>query len=197
MGKHLANIDELIFLRINELVGKIPILDYITTWIVSDYLVPAVVCLTLLGLWFSGINTPSRMLNQKGILAAMVSLLLANGIVFASNIVYFRDRPFTELDVNLLFYQPTDSSFPANSATSLFSLTFAICRINKRLGTILIPLATVFGLSRVYSGVHYPLDIVAGAIIGFAATWVAFKILKKIEPLPTMVIKIARILCLA
>ena len=58
------------------------------------------------------------MRNQVGVLVALASMAIASGSVFALNVVYFRDRPFVDLDVSLLFYEPTNSSFPANSAAA-------------------------------------------------------------------------------
>ena len=83
--------------------------------------------------------------------------------MFILNMFYFRPRPFVELDVNLLFYQPTDSSFPANSAAAAFGIAFGIWGVNRRLGWFAIAVAGLYGLARVYVGVHYPLDILAGA----------------------------------
>ena len=55
----------------------------------------------------------------------------------------------------------------------------------------------LYGFARVYAGVHYPLDIVAGALIGAVMTVLVFKLRDLLEPLLTWVIKAARILCLA
>ena len=193
----LAHADEVVFLWINGLVGTFRPLDEAMEWIVSDYLVPAAMALTLLGLWFGGSASARRMRNQVGVLVALASMAIASGAVFALNGVYFRDRPFVDLDVSLLFYEPTDSSFPANSAAAMFGLAAAVWGIDRRLGAALTLMAALFSFSRVYAGVHYPLDIVAAAAIGFVAAGVTLKLRRLVEPLPTMVIKAARILCLA
>lgn len=193
----LAHADEVVFLWINGLVGTFRPLDEAMEWIVSDYLVPAAMALTLLGLWFGGSASARRMRNQVGVLVALASMAIASGAVFALNGVYFQDRPFVDLDVSLLFYEPTDSSFPANSAAAMFGLAAAVWGIDRRLGAALTLMAALFSFSRVYAGVHYPLDIVAAAAIGFVAAGVTLKLRRLVEPLPTMVIKAARILCLA
>ena len=193
----LAHADEVVFLWINGLVGTFRPLDEAMEWIVSDYLVPAAMALTLLGLWFGGSASAARMRCQVGVLVALASMAIASGAVFALNGVYFRDRPFVDLDVSLLFYEPTDSSFPANSAAAMFGLAAAVWGIDRRLGAALTLMAALFSFSRVYAGVHYPLDIVAAAAIGFVAAGVTLKLRRLVEPLPTMVIKAARILCLA
>ena len=117
--------------------------------------------------------------------------------VYIINWQYFRPRPFVDHDVTLLFYQPTDSSFPANSMAATFGIAAAVWGVNRRIGTVLLIAATLYGFARVYAGVHYPLDIVAGALIAVVITFLVFKLKDLLEPLPTWVIKAARVLCLA
>ena len=57
--------------------------------------------------------------------------------------------------------------------------------------------AELYGLARVYAGVHYPLDILGGAAIAAVVTLVVFRISKLAMPILTSIIKVARILRLA
>ena len=98
-----------------------------------------------------------------GVFVALASMGLSGLTVFILNMFYFRPRPFVDLDVNLLFYRPTDSSFPANSAAAAFGIAFGIWSVNRRLGGFAIAVAGLYGLARVYAGVHYPLDILGGS----------------------------------
>ena len=79
----------------------------------------------------------------------------------------------------------------------MFGIAAAVWGINRRLGTILFAVAGTFGFSRVVAGVHYPLDVLASALIGILVAYVVFRVRDLLEPLPTMVIKAARILYLA
>ena len=195
----MAHADEVLFLWINGWVGRFPLLDRMTEWVVSDYLVPVSLALTLLGLWFVGDERTARQRYQIGVLVALSAMALASGTVFLINALYTRPRPFDVegMDVSLLFYQPTDSSFPANPAAVTFAIAAAVWGLNRRVGLVLFLVAGLYGLARVYAGVHYPLDIVAGALIGVAVAFLVSKLKDLLDPLPTMVIKVARILCLA
>ena len=162
----ITKIDESIILWLNAKVGTFIFLDNITKWIVSDYFVPVCICLTLLFLWFYGKNTIDIMKSQTIVLNSLISILLSNTIIFTSNLLYFRERPYESLDLNLLFYQPTDSSFPANSCTVTTAIATTILLKNTRFGLPLAILVLIFGISRIYAGVHYPSDIVSAWILG-------------------------------
>ena len=193
----MAHADEKVFHWINGLAGRVSFFDRIIEWLVSDYLIPVALALVLVGLWFAGSDMLTRQRYQIGLFVALTSMALSSLAVYIINWQYFRPRPFVDLDVTLLFYQPTDSSFPANSMAATFGIAAAVWGVNRRIGTVLLIAATLYGFARVYAGVHYPLDIVAGALIAVVITFLVFKLKDLLEPLPTWVIKAARVLCLA
>jgi undecaprenyl-diphosphatase len=193
----LANPDETLFLWINGLVGAMPIVDDAARIAASDYLAPAVLAFALIALWFGERDAEVRLRQQVGVFVALSSMGLSGLTVFILNMFYFRPRPFVDLDVNLLFYQPTDSSFPANSAAAAFGMAFGIWGVNRRLGWFAVMVAGLYGLARVYAGVHYPLDIVAGAAIAAVVAFVVFRISDLVMPVLVDIIKVARILRLA
>lgn len=193
----MAEADAKVFLWINNWVGHFSILDEIAKIVVSDYLIPAIFALILLGIWFGGAEPSTRERHQKAVFVATSALGIANLVVFIINSFYFRPRPFTHYEINLLFYQPTDSGFPANPMAVTFAIATAVWGANRKLGTILYLLAIFFALARVYAGVFYPLDVIAGAAIGIVVAYLMSKLRVLLEPLPTMVIKLARIFCLA
>lgn len=166
-------------------------------WLASDYLVPVSLALTLVALWFTGRDGRTRMRHQIGMFVALASMGLSSLSVFIVNIFYFRPRPFDALDVEPLFYRPTDSSFPSNSAAAAVAVAAAVWTVNRPVGAFLIALAALYGFARVYVGVHYPLDIAAGAAIGIVVTCLTLGLKNLLQPLPTWVVKAARILCLA
>ena len=111
--------------------------------------------------------------------------------------MYFRPRPFVDLDVTRLFYPPTDSSFPSNAIAAAFGLAAVVWGVNRPVGTVLLIGASLYGFARVYAGVHYPLDIIGGALIGAVVAVIVLRLRGLAAPITTRVIKAARILCLA
>jgi undecaprenyl-diphosphatase len=175
----------------------LPFLDRVAQWVVSDYLIPVSLALALVALWFIEPNRVARQRHQVGVFAALTAMGLSSLAVFWLNTLYFRPRPFETLDVTLLFYRPTDSSFPSNAAAAVFGIAAVVWGVNRRLGTVLLIAAGLYAFARVYVGVHYPLDVVAGALIGIVMAYLVLKVWELIMPVLVWVIKAVRIICLA
>ncbi len=193
----MITIDENIFLWINGLAGKVAFFDWLLKGIANDYLIIVSLCLVLLALWVWGSDALQRGRNQKAVICASLSLGIAQGFVSTCNIYCFRPRPFTELPTNLLFYQPTDSSLPSNSVAIVFAIACAILLANKKVGLILLLLACLHAFSRVYVGIHYPFDVIAGALGGALIAFIVTKVIKALDKWINFVLNLARKLYLA
>lgn len=81
----------------------------------------------------------------------------------------FSPRPFLILeDMHQLVNDEFSSSFPSGHASFYFALAMAVYLYNKRAGYIYLILAGLMGIARIFVGVHWPLDILAGAVLGVA-----------------------------
>ena len=179
--------DESILLWLNNWGGKFPFLDALMESLMSDYLVPVLLSLVLLGLWFHGESNAERLGNQLVSIAGAMSIGFANLLILVLNSQVYRNRPFVSSDVTLYFYEPTDSSFPANVAAVGFAVATSVYLRHQRTGIVLYLVAASWSTARVYAGVHYPTDILAGAAIGvamaFAAVFVTRVLMVFIRPL--------------
>ena len=168
--------DTSVFQFINGLAGHVRVIDEFFKGLSNDYTALIAACLILVWLWFATRNTSQRLNNQRAVLSAMLSLGIASILMLIINHFYFRPRPFNVLpadSINLLFYKPHDSSFPSNLAAVIFALAVPIFIRNKKWGGLLLGLAFLSSLGRVYLGVHYPLDILGGAAIGTLSAFTA------------------------
>jgi undecaprenyl-diphosphatase len=186
--------DRHLFLYINGWAGRFGPLDAVMKALANDYLVPVTLCLFLLWLWFAH---PGVRRAQLGVLTAVIALGVGNGIIKLMNEFYYRTRPFKELTVNLLFYRPHDSSFPSNGTAAAFMIATAVFLGNRRAGTVALVIAFLYGFSRVYVGIHYPFDVLGGAAIGAAVSYGVWRLLPRLEPLPSWLLGLARRLYLA
>ncbi len=108
---------------------------------------------------------------RSAALASLCSLLLAEGVI---NIVLkpaiARERPYSPRGPGrlrlLLIKAPGAHSWPSGHAGSSMAAAVPLVVAYPRFGLIFLALAALIGFSRVYVGVHYPFDVVAGAITG-------------------------------
>jgi undecaprenyl-diphosphatase len=63
---------------------------------------------------------------------------------------------------------PTQLSFPSGHTTSAFAAATALSRIDRKLTIPAFALAKLIGVGRPYLGMHYPSDVLAGAVLGWA-----------------------------
>ena len=159
--------DKIFFLFINNFAGEVPILDSTVKLVVNEYFVPVTLALVILYIWFK--KDKVRIGARRVLVIAALSVGLVNLIIQISNAFIIRARPFETLDVSMLFYKPTDPSFPSNAAAVGFALATSIFLVNKKLGVISFLLASFYGFSRVYAGVHFPGDVLVGAIVGIVS----------------------------
>jgi hypothetical protein len=85
-----------------------------------------------------------------------------------------RERPpVAEPDVTALVALPGDAGLPSGHAATAFAAAGVVALAHPRLRIPVLALAALVGLSRLYLGVHYPLDVLAGAALGLAIAWCA------------------------
>ena len=190
----IQSIDKEIVLWLNQWAGRYALLDKVENLIVSDYFIPVLAALLLVFVWFAGRDSQQRDAYQRAVLRALIAVGFANLTVLILNQHYFRERPFVDHDLTILFYQPTDSSFPANPAAVTFAIASGMWQGSRKLGAFLYGLAVLWGLSRIYAGVFYPSDVVVGALIGATISYLVAVGLRLIEPLPTLVFRCVRTL---
>ncbi len=178
------NWDRALFQILNGLAGRWPVFDRAIQFLMNDYALTTALSALLVILWFRGRTAEEREADQAAAVYTIVALLVASAVVKGLNLVFVRPRPFTAHDgVHLLFYHPSDSSLPSNSATVAFVFAMGAGIRSRWLGLAGIILGTLLGLARIIGGVHYPLDIVAGALLGSGAVLLARHYSRLLAPL--------------
>lgn len=114
-------------------------------------------------------------------LLALIGSLVVNNMILKNLIA--RTRPYEVIaGLEILVEAQKDLSFPSGHAGSSFAAATVYLRnMDKKTGVPLFILAILIALSRLYVGVHYPSDVLAGTIIGILLGILAEKLVKRIE----------------
>lgn len=120
--------------------------------------------LGLAALWVGG-DGPDRHAAVRAALAASCGLALSA----LAGLLWFHPRPFMAGIGHTFMRHAPDSSFPSDHATIMFSVALVLAASRaphaRRVGMLLLPLSLVVAWSRIYLGVHYPLDMLGALLL--------------------------------
>ena len=168
MLKILDSIDRSILVWIHE--NHIPVLNQVMSFITDadNWVLPILLLILYLG-FFQG---------KKGKIALcllIISLSLNDSICAQLLKPFFeRVRPshISIEGLNLLVSKGGKWSMPSNHASNMFSLAVILSYFYDRFKIPLFLLAIMIAISRVYVGVHYPGDVIVGALVGYSISWI-------------------------
>ncbi|MDD2753363.1 MAG: phosphatase PAP2 family protein [Candidatus Portnoybacteria bacterium] len=182
--------DYYLFQQINGLAGRWAWLDYFGIFTASylQYFVAA----ALLAFLALGNTKQEKIKNRVMVVLAFASALVAR-FGFASPIYEFfmRLRPFAaHAATQLIAYDAARSSFPSGHASFFFALAAAIYlfekgvylepsaqgKLHRRNSYWFFAAALIISFARVFVGVHYPGDILAGTLIGIFSGWLVWNL---------------------
>jgi undecaprenyl-diphosphatase len=175
----LASLNQSLFLWLHHFAGRWPFLDG-TAIFFAEWL-PWFLCAAFLLLVVYQPGARRRLyLFAEGALA----IILARGIIVtAIHFFYYHARPFVVYNFAPLINE-SGSSFPSAHAAWFFALAMTVWYADRRWGWWFFALATLMGIARIYAGVHFPIDIIGGAVIGIASGMFVHWLLKDYRNLP-------------
>ena len=97
--------------------------------------------------------------------------------------LFARERPYTvnpDMVPNMLIERLKDYSFPSGHTRCCFESGMAMYLCDKRFGKVAFVLGGFIAVSRMYLYMHYPTDIVAGALLGLLNGFIAFIVVDKV-----------------
>lgn len=110
--------------------------------------------------------------------AMLISLLVVN--MFLKNLIE-RDRPFiTDPTLDNLVFEGS-FSFPSGHTATSVTAAMSLFYWHKKEGIAAIVLAVLISLSRIYICVHYPTDVLGGAVSGILISFVVFVVIRSIS----------------
>ena len=114
----------------------------------------------------------TRKTGYAAVLSLIFGVIVTN--LLLKNIVA-RPRPFAEIEALIpLIAKPTDFSFPSGHTTASFAVALVMLRmLPKKIGIPAVVLAALVAFSRLYLGVHYPTDVLAGFVVALVGSSLA------------------------
>ena len=121
----------------------------------------------------------TRLCGMNELLGLSAGFLLCN-LVLKKLIA--RPRPiWLNPNIEMLVSVPTDYSFPSGHTTASFVAAVVFLQYDKRLGIPALILAGLIAFSRLYLYVHFPSDVLAGALIGIIIGLLSTALIRKIQ----------------
>jgi undecaprenyl-diphosphatase len=99
-------------------------------------------------------------------LCVLIAVVISSLYVMVAKELIALPRPFVVITDLQVAYFPSGYSFPSGHTAGAFAAFSAWCFRERRHYLPLLGFATIIGISRVYIGVHYPMDVLAGAVVG-------------------------------
>lgn len=180
------NFDLFIFQKINQFAGKWFCLDNFVIFF-AKYFEYFLIFFLLLFLvknfkkyWSMVIQTFLAAILARLVIVSFIRQLLP------------RPRPFVENQVNLLLDSVNTASFPSGHATFYFAITTVVFLYLKKnhpqprfwwgVGLFFFLASFLISISRVFVGIHWPSDILAGFFVGIFSGWLTFILFQKFFP---------------
>jgi len=158
--------DLYIFQIINQFAGRWDFLDWLAVFFARyfEYVVIIGVFIIFWKKW--------KIILQVFGGAILARLVIANIIRW----ILPRVRPFVELNLTPLISQnPVESSFPSGHAAFYFAIATVIYFYNKKAGILFLIAASLISIARVFTGLHWPSDILVGAAVGILSAFIIKK----------------------
>jgi undecaprenyl-diphosphatase len=143
----------------------------------AKYLIFVVVAVPVVG----AMTPQGRRLIGGWIVMLRALIVIGLGIAgnFLLSLAFFRERPFAALEgiVPLIDAPLFSKSYPSDHATVAFAVATCIFLVKPKAGAVMYALALLVGLGRIMAGVHYPTDVLAGALIVIPWSWIVARAL--------------------
>ena len=131
-------------------------------------------CMILLFAWFwlrGNYDTKKQIL--KAFIFTSIAILISQCISH----VYYHPRPFVMEVGRTLIYHAPNGSFPSDHMLIFSSIAFSyLFSAQRKLGVFLLVMAWLVAWSRVYLGVHFPLDMLGAFLLAFALNFFGLKL---------------------
>lgn len=119
--------------------------------------------------------------ERKAFFLIALSFPIAVLIIIGIHFFFYEPRPFVTYHIIPLYPYKPDASFPSRHASFISVISFAYIYFKSKWSPLFILFLVWIGLARVFVGVHYPVDILGGFIIGIISLFFSIQIIKLLK----------------
>lgn len=174
-GRTNIFVDTYLFDSLHQLVGYSRVLD-LGGILLAEYLAYVIGIAVVYWVyrhawkWLLSVEITASVVLSRGIITEIIRLL------------FHRARPFIDHFTPLVSVSPGEyyGSFPSGHMTFFFALATTVWLYNKRFGRYLLIGAFLMGIARIFVGIHWPSDILGGAVIGIASAFIVHALVHRI-----------------
>lgn len=116
--------------------------------------------------------------EKKAMILIMLSIPVLLLFIKVVHLIFYEPRPFMSYNFSPLVDPVGDASFPSVHASLMAVLTFTYFYFKSKWAPLFFLLMLWVSIARIYVGVHYPLDIVGGILVGIISLMIALQIKK-------------------
>lgn len=114
--------------------------------------------------------------EKRALILTILFLPIIILIIILIHIFFFEPRPFVNFHFSPLIPYSEDASFPSRHASIMSAMAFAYTYYKSKWAPFFLFLMLWVGIARIYVGVHYPLDILGGFIVGVISLMITLQI---------------------
>lgn len=165
--------NQALFFQIFNLSHKIFLLDQVMIF-GAVFLIFITFLLTII------LTVKGKSQEKIAFLLIILGVIVAEVLIFIIHLIYFKSRPFVIFPIQPLVQHAADAAFPSGHTTIMAVVAFAYTFAKSKWAPLFLILMLWVGFARIFVGVHYPLDILGGIIVGFISVFITWQIKNRV-----------------
>lgn len=158
-----------LFFQVFNLNGRFQILDQLMIFGATHLIYLAILFVLFLGL-------KGKTADKKAFLLILLGLPIAVLLIKVIHLFFIESRPFVTFHFLPIVAEKADASFPSRHATISAVIAFSYTYFKSKWAPLILFIMLWVGISRIFVGVHFPLDIIGGFTVAAVATFIALQI---------------------